>query len=85
MTKVSVLSNLRISGCELKDSYCISFILLFKTNFYHYIGISVIFKSQCGFSIAGAGYTYYPVREGYFMAQIISISNGSVFLVFYKG
>ena len=33
MTKVSVLSNLRISGCELKDNYYISFILLFKTIF----------------------------------------------------
>ena len=26
MTKVSVLSYLRISGCELKDNYYISFI-----------------------------------------------------------
>ena len=61
VTKVSVLSNLRISVCELKDNHYISFILLFKTNFYRYIGISVIFKSQHGFSIAGAGYTFYPV------------------------
>ena len=34
MTKVSVLSNLRISGCELKDNYYRSFILMFKTIFY---------------------------------------------------
>ena len=33
MTKVSVLSNLRISGCELKDRYYISFVLSFKTIF----------------------------------------------------
>ena len=33
MTKVSVLSNLRISGCELKDNHYKSFILLFTTNF----------------------------------------------------
>ena len=68
MTKVSVLSNGRISGCELKDNYYKSFILLFKTIFYRYISISVIFKSQHGFSIAGAGYTFYPVGEGYFVA-----------------
>ena len=54
MTKVSLLSNLRISGCELKDNCYISFLLLFKTNFYRYIGISVISKSQRGFSIADA-------------------------------
>ena len=66
MTKVSVLSiqyNLRISECELKDNYYISFILFFKTTVNRYIGNSVIFKSQRGFSIAGAGYTYYPVRQ----------------------
>ena len=61
VTKVSVLSNLQISGCELEDNYYISFILLFKTKFYRYISISMIFKSQHGFSIAGAGYTFYPV------------------------
>ena len=61
VTKVSVLFNLQISVCELKDNNYISFILLFKTIFYRYIGISVIFKSQHGFSIAGAGYTFYPV------------------------
>ena len=61
VTKVSVLSNLRISGCELKDNHYISFILFFTITFYCYIGISVIFKSQHGFSIAGAGYTFYPV------------------------
>ena len=41
------------------------------------------FKSHCGFSIAGAGYTIFPVREGYFVFLIISTSNGSVFWVFY--
>ena len=59
--KISALSNLRISGCDVKENHYISFILLFKTNFYRYIGISVIFKPQHGFSIAGAGYTFYPV------------------------
>ena len=66
MAKVSVLSNLQISVCELKDNHYISFILLFKTNLYRYIGISVIFKYQHGFSIAGTGYTFYPVGKGYF-------------------
>ena len=61
VTKVSVLSNLCISVCELKDNYYASFNLLFKTNFYCFIGISMIFKSQCGFFITGAGYTFYPV------------------------
>ena len=51
MSKVSVLSNLHISGCELKDNYNISFILLFKTIFYRYIDNSLIFKSQCGFGL----------------------------------
>ena len=64
MTKVSVLSNLRISRCELKDNYYVPFTKLFKTNFYRYIGISVIFKSHCGFSIAGAGYTISPFEKG---------------------
>ena len=61
VTEVSVLSNLCISGCALKDNYYTSFILLFKPNFYSCIGISVIFKSQSGFSITGAGYIFYPV------------------------
>ena len=39
---------------------------MFRTIFYRYIGISVIFKSQHGISIAGAGYTIYPVWKGYF-------------------
>ena len=84
MTKVLVLSNLRVSVCELKDNYYISFVLSFKVKFYRFIGISLIFKSQRGFSIAGASYTFYPVWEGYFASFIISISNGSVFLVFYN-
>ena len=50
-----------ISECELKDNNYISFILLFKTISYCCISISVIFKSQSGFSIAGMGYTFYPV------------------------
>ena len=41
------------------------------------------FKSHCGFSIAGAGYTIFPVSEGYFVSLIISTSNGSIFWVFY--
>ena len=61
MIKVSALSNLRISGRELKDNHYIPFLLLSKTNFYRYISISVSFKSQRGFSIAGAGYTFYQV------------------------
>ena len=61
MTKVSVLANLSISGCELKDNSFMSFILLFKTNFYCYVDILVIFKSQRGFSIVGVGNTFYPV------------------------
>ena len=55
VTQVSVLSYLPISGCKLKDNYYLSFILLFTTKFYRYINISVIFKSQQRFSIAGAG------------------------------
>ena len=58
MTKVSVLYNLRISGCDLKDNFYLSFIFLF---FFTAIGISVIFKSQRGFSIVGADYTFYIV------------------------
>ena len=34
---------------------------MFKTNVYRYIGISVFYKPQHGFYIAGAGYTFYPV------------------------
>ena len=34
----------------------------------------MIFKSQRGFSMAGVGYTFYPVREGYFVSYIISLS-----------
>ena len=37
-------SNIPISGCELKDKYYISFVLLFKASFYSYLGISVIFQ-----------------------------------------
>ena len=68
MTRVSVLSNLSISGCEQKDNCYISFILLFEAKIYFYIGISVIFKSKRVFSIAGAGYTFYLVSKGYFVS-----------------
>ena len=47
--KVSVLSNLRISGCELRDSYYVSFAYLFKKKSYHYISISVILSPIAGF------------------------------------
>ena len=49
VTKVSVLFNLRISGCELRDNYCISFTQLFKKKNYRYIGISVILSPIAGF------------------------------------
>ena len=49
MTKVSVLFNLRISGCELKDNYYVSFTWLFKINFYRYIGFSVILSPTVAF------------------------------------
>ena len=49
MTKVSVLSNLRISGCELRDNYYVSFTKLFKKKFYRYIGISVNLSPIAGF------------------------------------
>ena len=47
MTKF--LSNLRISGCELKDNHYISFILLFKTYFHRCVGISVILSPNKDF------------------------------------
>ena len=59
MTKVSVLPYLRTSGCELKYDYNVSFILLFKTNLYRYIVISVIFLSS------NAGFLS-PVRDTHF-------------------
>ena len=34
MNKVSVLFNLRISGCELRDNYCVSFTQLFKKKIF---------------------------------------------------
>ena len=49
VTKVSVLFNLRISGCELRDNYCVSFTQLFnKKNLSLYRHFSD-FKSHCGF------------------------------------
>ena len=75
MTEVSVLSNLRIAGCELKDDYYVSFILLFKTISYHYIGISVIFKSQHGFSIAGAGYPWCGLHNFPSLRRIFCVLN----------
>ena len=83
MNKVSVLFNLRISGCELRDNYCVSFTQLFKKKKLPLYRHFSDFKSHCGFSIAGAGYTIFPVSEGYFVSLIISTSNGSVFWVFY--
>ena len=83
MTKVSVLFNLRISGCELRDNYCVSFTQLFKKKILPLYRDFSDFKSHCGFSISGAGYTIFPVGEGYFVSLIISTSNGSVFWVFY--
>ena len=47
VTKVSVLSNLRISGCELKKQ--LLYILLFKATFYPCVGISVILSTNAGF------------------------------------
>ena len=41
---LSLSFNLRISGCKLNDNNYLSFIVLFKTNFYRCISISVIFK-----------------------------------------
>ena len=60
VTKVSGLSKLPISVFKLKDKYYISFVLSLKIIFYRYIRISVILKSQCWFSIPGAGYIVYP-------------------------
>ena len=60
VTKVSVLFNLRISGCELRDNHCVSFTQLFKKKKTLYRHFSD-FKSYCGFSIADAGYTIFPV------------------------
>ena len=61
MTIVSVLFNLRISGCELRDNYCVSFTQLFKKKDFPLYRHFSDFKSHCGFSIAGAGYTIFPV------------------------
>ena len=62
MTKVSVLSNLRISGCELKDNYNVSFILLFKIIFTAVSAFQWLLSPNAGFFfITGAGYTFYPV------------------------
>ena len=49
MTKVPVLSNLQISVCELKDNHFIIYFVVFKTNFYRYIGISVILSTNTDF------------------------------------
>ena len=87
MTKVSVLFNLRVSGCELRDNYCVSFTQLFKKTKLPLYRHFSDFKSHCGFSIAGAGglHNFSSLRR-YFVSLIISTSNGSVFfffLVFY--
>ena len=50
VTKVSVLSNLRIFGCELRDNYYVSFTkFFFQKNYYRYIGISLILSPIAGF------------------------------------
>ena len=51
---------------------------------YRYIGISGIFKSQCGNFIAGAGYTNYRVGKGFFVFVILIRLNVSVILVCFK-
>ena len=78
MNKVSVLFNLRISGCELKDNYCVSFTQLFKKKKYRYIGISVILSPIAGFLSLVRVTQFSQFEKG-----IISTSNGSVFWVFY--
>ena len=83
MTKVSVLVNLSISWYELRDNYYVSFTQFFKKKKIPLYRHFSDFKSHFGFSIAGAGYTIFPVIEGYFVSLIISTSNGSVFWVFY--
>ena len=64
MTKVSVLFNLRISGCKLRDNYCASFTQLFKKKILPLYRHFSDFKSHCGFSIAGAGYTIFQFENG---------------------
>ena len=61
VNKVSVLFNLRISWCELRDNYCVSFTQLFKKKILPLYRHFSDFKSHCGFSVAGAGYTIFPV------------------------
>ena len=64
MTKVSVLFNLRISGYELRDNYCVSFTQLFKKKILPLYRHFSDFKSHCGFSIAGASYTIFQFKKG---------------------
>ena len=51
---------------------------------YRYVGISGIFKFQCGNFIAGAGYTNYPVGKGFFVFVILNTLNVRVILVCFK-
>ena len=64
VTKVSVVFNLRISGCELRDNYCVSFTQLFKKKILPLYRHFSDFKSHCGFSIAGASYTIFQFKKG---------------------
>ena len=66
VTKVSVLSNLRISGCELRDNYYVSFTKLFKKKKYRYIGISVILSPIAGFLSLVRVTQFYQFEKGMF-------------------
>ena len=83
MTKVSVLFNLRISGCELRDNYYVSFNQLLKKKNYRYIGISVILSPVAGFLSLVRVTQFSQFEKGIFVSFIISTSNGSLFRVFY--
>ena len=51
---------------------------------YRYVGILGIFKAQRGNSIAGVGYTNYPVGKGFFVFLILIRLNVRVILVCFK-
>ena len=51
---------------------------------YRYVGILGSFKSHRGNSIAGAGYTNYPVGKGFFVFLILIRLNVRVILVCFK-
>ena len=66
MTKVSVLSNLRISGCELRDNYYVSFTQLLENFFLPLYRHFSDCKSHFGFSIAGAVTHFSQFEKGIF-------------------